>query len=49
LITGQQVGATEPVQIPRGTGSRMYKHNAVKFEKMWKGMGENESMPRLHC
>lgn len=41
LITGQQVGATEPVQMPRGMGSRMWKHNAASFEKMWKEVGKN--------
>jgi hypothetical protein len=39
LVTGQQVGAIEPVQMPRGTGSRMYKHNAESFEKMWTEVG----------
>jgi SAM-dependent methyltransferase len=40
LVTGQQVGATEPVQMPRGSGSKMYKHNAESFEKMWRDVGE---------
>lgn len=40
LITGQQVGATEPTQMPPESGSKMFKHNAESFEKMWRDVEE---------
>jgi hypothetical protein len=40
LVTGQQVGATEPAQMPIESGAKMYKHNANSFEKMWNDVGK---------
>jgi SAM-dependent methyltransferase len=40
LITGQQVGATEPTQMPPESGTQMFKHNAESFEEMWRNVGE---------
>ena len=40
LILGQQVGATEPKQMTKEEGSKMYKHNPESFEKMWRDVGE---------
>ena len=40
LITGQQVGATEPMQVPKASGSKMYKHNPESFTRMWMEVGE---------
>jgi hypothetical protein len=39
LILGQQIGATESHQMPKESGSKMYKHNADSFEKMWQEVG----------
>lgn len=39
LVTGQQVGAVQPTQMPKDSGSRMYKHNAESFEEMWREVG----------
>jgi SAM-dependent methyltransferase len=39
LVTGQQVGATEPRQMHPESGTRMYKHNPESFEKMWREVG----------
>ncbi|KIN08783.1 hypothetical protein OIDMADRAFT_153369 [Oidiodendron maius Zn] len=40
LVLGQQVGSLMPGQVPKGSGSNMYKHDATTFEKMWKEVGE---------
>jgi len=39
LVTGQQVGATEPHQMRPESGTRMYKHNPDSFERMWREVG----------
>lgn len=40
LVLGQQVGATVPVQVPRGTVGQTFKHNLESFKRMWKQVGE---------
>ena len=40
LVLGQQVGSLTPGQVPKSSGSRMFKHDATTFEKMWKEVGE---------
>jgi hypothetical protein len=40
LVLGQQVGSLTPGQVPKSSGSSMFKHNATTFEKMWKEVGE---------
>jgi len=39
LVTGQQVGAIEPVQMHPESGAMMYKHNVESFERMWREVG----------
>jgi hypothetical protein len=40
LVLGQQVGSLEPGQVPKTSGSQMFKHDATTFEKLWKEVGE---------
>ena len=40
LIVGQQVGSTQPGPMPRGSSSKMYKHDEKTFEELWKYVGE---------
>lgn len=40
LVLGQQVGSLTPGQVPKGSGSSMFKHDAATFEKMWVEVGE---------
>jgi SAM-dependent methyltransferase len=40
LVLGQQVGSLVPGQVPRSSGSQMYKHDATTFAKLWKEVGE---------
>jgi len=41
LITGQQVGSVEPLELSLGNGSKIYKHNEESFAKMWKEVGDS--------
>lgn len=40
LVLGQQVGSLTPGQVPKSSGSSMFKHDASTFEKLWKEVGE---------
>jgi SAM-dependent methyltransferase len=40
LVLGQQVGSLIPGQVPKSSGSQMFKHDATTFEKLWKEVGE---------
>jgi hypothetical protein len=40
MVLGQQVGSLQPGQVPKSSGSQMFKHDATTFEKMWKEIGE---------
>lgn len=40
LVVGQQIGSTEPGEVPKGTGGMMFKHDADSFERLWREVGE---------
>lgn len=41
MVLGQQVGSLTPGQVPKSSGSSMYKHDAETFKKLWKEVGED--------
>lgn len=39
LVIGQQVGSLSPGQVPKSSGSDMFKHDAASFGKLWEEVG----------
>lgn len=40
IVLGQQVGSLQPSQVPKSSGSQMFKHDPISFAKLWKEVGE---------
>jgi len=43
LVLGQQLGSTEPKDVPFGENKKVFRHDVKSFEKLWKEVGERTS------